>query len=53
MTIQRARELLGDQVKESNDEQLLEFMQQSKVIVAAIFDDIINMTPEERNSRKL
>ena len=52
MTIQKARKLLGDQAKNLTDEQIMDFIKNSKVIVDALFESIIKMTPEERKKFK-
>jgi hypothetical protein len=47
MTIEKARELLGDEVEGLTDEEMIDFMQKFGTILDAVLDDFIKMTPEE------
>lgn len=42
MTIQRTRELLGNEVKDLTDEQVQEYISQTRLVVEALLENIIN-----------
>ncbi len=50
VSIKRARQLLGKKAETMTDEDILRLENQLKVMVDIIIDQVVEMTPAERNS---